>query len=86
MSYYGHAVPSENASLKEIYTFLREALKRVSEEKPFRGPKKYERHPFKYVNKIEDDVSRFNGTEKIFFKDKEIYRLLYHGGCIRVRI
>ena len=86
MSYYGYAVPSENTSLKEIYTFLREALKKVSEEKPFRGPKKYERRPFKYVNNVEGDVSKFNGTEKIFYKDKEIYKLLYHGGCIRDRI
>jgi len=83
MNYYGYIIPSEDVSLKEVYTFLRKASKRVEEEKPFRGPEKYERHPFKYVNKVEGDVSKFNGTEKIFYKEKEIYRLLYHGGYIR---
>ena len=83
MNYYGSAAPSEDFSLKDLYAFLREALKRVSKKKPFRGPEKYERQPFKYVNNVEGYVSRFNGTEKIFYKGKEIYRLLYHGGCTR---
>jgi len=81
MNYYGFAVPSEDFSLKDMYKFLREALKRVSEKKPFRGPEKYEKHQFKYVNNVEGDLSRFNGTERIFHKGKEIYTLLYQGGC-----
>jgi len=80
MNYYGCIIPSEDISAKELYAFLREALKRVREEKPFRGPEEYEENCFKYVNNVEGDVSRFNGTEKIFHKKKEIYKLLYHGG------
>lgn len=86
MNYYGYIILSEGVSSKEVYTFLREALKRVREEKPFRGPEKYERRPFKYVNNAEGDVSKFNGTEKIFCKEKEIYRLFYHGGCIETKL
>jgi len=81
MNYYGCAVSSEELSLKDVYAFLREALKRISEKKPFRGPEKYERQPFKYVNTVEGDVNKFNGTENIFYRGKEIYSLLYHGGC-----
>lgn len=86
MNYYGYTIPWEGVSSKEVYVFLREALKRVGQGRPFRGPEKYERHAFKYVNNTEGDVTKFNGTEKIFYKEKEIYRLLYHGGCIRDRI
>ena len=83
MNYYGYIIPSESISQKEVYEFLRKALKRVSEEKPFRGPEEYEENSFKYVNNVEGDVSRFNGTEKIFYNGKEIYRLLYHVGYTR---
>jgi len=70
MNYYGLASPSKDFSLKDVYAFLREALKRVSEQKPFRGPEKYERQPFKYVNNVEGDVNMFSGTEKIFYREK----------------
>jgi len=80
MNYCGYIVPSEDISLKEVYAFLRESLKRVEEEKPFRGPKKYEKNPFKYANSVQGNISMFNGIEKIFYKGKEVYRLLYHGG------
>jgi len=33
----GHTIPSEGISPKEVYAFLQEVLKRVNEEKPFRG-------------------------------------------------
>jgi hypothetical protein len=83
MNYYGLASPSTGVSLKDVYAFLREALKKVSEQKPFRGPEKYERQPFRYVNDVEGNVTMFSGTEKILYKGKEIYKLLYHGGCAK---
>jgi hypothetical protein len=83
MNYYGYTILLENISQKEVYEFLRKALKMVREEKPFRGPDEYEENSFKYVNNVEGDVSRFNGTERIFYNGKEIYRLLYLGGYIK---
>jgi hypothetical protein len=41
MNYYGYTILSKNVSLKDLYAFLREALKRVDEETPFRGPEKW---------------------------------------------
>jgi hypothetical protein len=58
------------------YAFLRGALKRVGEAKPFRGPEKYEDHMI-YINNVEGDLGRFMGIEKILYKGKEIYKLLY---------
>jgi len=83
MNYYGFTIPLEGIFSKEVYAFLREALKRIKEGKPFRGPEKYEENSFKYVNSVEGNISMFNGTEKIFYKEKEVYRLLYHGGFAR---
>jgi hypothetical protein len=37
MNYYGKIV-SEIIPAKDIYQFLQEALKRVTKDKPFRGP------------------------------------------------
>ena len=82
MNYYGHAISSTDFSLRDLYAFLREALRRVNEKKPFRGPEKYDENIFRYINNVEGDVSQFNGSEKIFYKEIEVYRLLYHGGFI----
>jgi len=83
MNYYGRATSPQDSSLKDLYAFLRDALKRVNEEKPFRGPEKYEKQPFRYVNEVEGNASSFHGTEKIFYMEEEVYKLLYHGGSIR---
>jgi len=86
MNYYGYIIPSEGISQKEVYAFLREALKKVGKEKPFRGPKKYEENSFQYVNSVEGNLGMFNGIEKILYKGKEVYRLLYHGGFTKGEI
>jgi len=80
MNYYGYTIPLEGISSKEVYAFLREALKRANEGKPFRGPEKYEENFFRYVNNVEGDMRMFKGSEEIFYRGKEVYRLLYHGG------
>ena len=82
MNYYGF-VSSRTVSPKEVYGFLREALIRVGEEKPFRGPGNYAQGHFNYVNHVEGTISRFRGTEKILYKGREIYKLFYHGGVIQ---
>jgi hypothetical protein len=82
MNYFGCIVFSEDVSPKEVYKFLREALKRLGEKKPFRGPDKYEENSFKYSDKVEGDVDRFNGIEKIFYEGIEVYTLSYHGGIV----
>jgi hypothetical protein len=82
MNYYGCAIPTKDFSLRDLYTFLRKALKRVDVKSPFRGPEKYEERFFKYANSVKGDISQFNGAETIFYKEVEVYRLLYHGGFI----
>ncbi|MAG19886.1 hypothetical protein CL618_00445 [archaeon] len=67
---------------KEVFGFLKEALKRVSEDIPFRGPKSFEKDEWKYINKVEGDIKRFFGFEKILYKDKEVFSQEYIGGLV----
>ena len=50
---------------------------------PFRGLKYYKERDFEYFNKVEGNITRFSGLERILFKGKEIYRRIYHGGLIK---
>jgi len=81
MNYYGR-ITSEKIPVKQIYQFLQEALKKVTENKPFRGPDNFKQGDFEYFNKIEGNVENFNGEEKIFHKKQLVYQLRYSGGLI----
>lgn len=79
MNYSGEAFEDNK---EEIYSFLKEALKLVTEDIPYRGPKEYAQGEWKYINIPEGDLNKFKGTEFILFKDKKVYELNYHGGLV----
>jgi len=79
MNYYGFILSNEVDS-KAVYEFLRKAMSLVNKEKPFRGPSNLKEEDFEYKNNVEGNISNFKGTERILFKDKEVYRLEYPGG------
>lgn len=81
MNYYGGVI-KKIISEKEIYQFLKEALERVSKESPFRGPAEFKNGFLKYRNKVNGNIKKFEGEEKIYFKRKIIYKLNFHGGLI----
>ena len=81
MNYYGEII-TKIFSAKDIYYFLQEALKRASEDKPFRGPDNFKKADFEYSNKIKGTVKKFQGEEIIFYKEQIVYKLSYHGGLI----
>ena len=82
MNYYG--ATNQNLILTaRIYSFLQRALKLISEDIPFRGPAKFKEGYFEYINEVQGDAKEFVGEEKIFFKGKEVYKLLYHGGFVK---
>ena len=58
-------------------------LNLIPEDKPFRGPKKYNEDSFEYANVFEGEIDNFFGEEIITSKDgKEIYKAKYIGGLI----
>ena len=81
MNYYGKIIRDDVP--EGFIETLREALIKVPEEKPFRGPAEYIRGKYKYRCSNEGDIDFFNGTESIFYEDEEVYRLYFHGGIIR---
>ena len=84
MNYYGEIV-SEIIPAKNIYQFLQEALKKIPDDKPFRGPDSFKKGDFKYINKIEGIVEKFKGEEIIFYKEQIVYKLNYHGGFVAIK-
>jgi len=83
MNYMGGMKEGYQHLAKQTFKFLRRCLKLVDSSMPFRGPKNYQEGDFEYFNKIEGDITRFSGLEKISFKGEEIYRRIYHGGLIK---
>jgi hypothetical protein len=63
--------------------FLKEALKKVGKEKPFRGPEKFINGGFRYECLADGGISFFSGTEYIYYNNKKIYKLKFHGGEIK---
>jgi len=67
---------------KEIYDFLQDALKKIPENKPFRGPSNLKKGNFEYFNQNSGNIQGFVGREHILYKNKKVYKLEYHGGTI----
>ena len=63
--------------------FLKEALLRVPEDKPFRGPGEYTNGDYTYKCSINGDYEWFQGYEIITLKGEQIYECHFHGGLIK---
>jgi hypothetical protein len=83
MNYYGQVLPICSDPMK-VYTFLKEAMKLVSPEYPFRGPALLEKGNLKYENQQYGNLGSIHGTERIFENQEEVYILHYHGGKVIV--
>lgn len=79
MNYFGR-ISSDVVSEKEVYKFFQSAMRKVKEDRPFRGPNNFKSDDFEYIDESTGNINDFTGTEKILFKGQEIYRLNYHGG------
>lgn len=62
MVYYGQ-VDSSISDPSKIYEILIEALSRIPDDYPYRGPKTYEKGKYLYKNKYEGTVDSFSGGE-----------------------
>lgn len=78
MNYVGRVI-GENFS----GDFLKEALKEVPQERPFRGPEIYTKGGYHYHCKVDGGFVWFQGYEEIFYMDEKIYECYFHGGSIR---
>jgi hypothetical protein len=85
MGYAGGVMPSSVASrdLGQVYAFLRAALRRVTPERPYRGPRQWGEGAYIYTDESQGDVERFWGVETITYAEQMIYQLRYSGGLLR---
>lgn len=83
MVYYGAIVKGEVSDI--IYKFLRESLKLMPKNAPYRGPKEYKIGNLKYLNSWNGDIKSYNGCEKIYRGDKQVYSAKYIGGLVDIR-
>ncbi|MBR9689414.1 MAG: XRE family transcriptional regulator [Candidatus Altiarchaeota archaeon] len=80
MNYYGKTL--SNKIPQGLYDFLKEALRNVGEDAPFRGPPEFSKGLFKYVMKVEGDVNQFIGEESIYYDGELVFILKFHGGRV----
>jgi hypothetical protein len=83
MNYYGEVLPTCPDPMK-VYTFLREAMRLVTPDHPFRGPARFEKGELRYENEQHGTLDGFHGMESIFENNEKVYVLHYHGGKITV--
>lgn len=83
MVYYGWV--EEGAETNPIYAILRNALKQMPADYPYRGPKEYSENEYAYTNNWNGEVDRFSGSEQITQNGKVIYKADYMGGLVDQR-
>ncbi len=85
MVYYGR-ISDKNIDKKIVYSFLQNALKLFPEDKPFRGPEKYEEiidgKRLEYKNNWNGEIDYFSGNETISVDGVEVYDAKYSGGLV----
>ena len=82
MNYSGKVV-SKKVVDKDVYSFLRQALKLVKKFNPFRGPAEFSEGEWKYISESIGAVKSFAGLEEIFFKNTKVYELYFNGGLVK---
>lgn len=80
MVYYGQV--KKGVDFGKIYKILQSALRQIPENKPYRGPEKYNENNLEYNNLFEGEVDNFSGTEIIKDNNEIVYQAKYIGGLI----
>ena len=78
MNYAGRVIGNDFSG-----DFLKEALRNVPAERPFRGPARYVNGEYVYSCDVSGDFSWFQGHETISYKESIIYDCYFHGSIIK---
>ena len=80
MNYIGRMLSEED---NQAIGFLTKVLAQVNADMPYRGPAFYQDGKYVYVNSVYGDFNWFQGSEKIYYEDTQVYELVYHGGIVK---
>lgn len=84
MVYYGKVTKGEDPDA--VFEILREALKQMPTEEPFRGPRVLRLNDLIYSNNWEGNIEGYSGKEKIENgAGKIVYQANYRGGLVDQR-
>ncbi len=83
MVYYGLVL--EGVDVNTVYSVLRNALKLMSEDAPYRGPREYKEGEFVYLNNWIGEIDNYSGQEEILHSKKVVYKANYLGGLVDQR-
>lgn len=83
MVYYGYVIQGIDAN--PVYAILRNALRQMPPEAPFRGPKEYRDGDLTYVNSWHGTIEHYSGKEQITMGEKILYKANYRGGLVDQR-
>lgn len=78
MNYTGRVLSDEFSG-----SFLKEVLRLVQKDNPYRGPVIYQRGQYKYHCVINGNFKWFQGYEEIYFNDNKTYECYFHGGEVK---
>jgi hypothetical protein len=79
MNYFGKVL-EETVPASQVYNFLQQALRQAPPDGPCRGPEFFRAGSFTYVDKCHGELDDFTGEEVIYFREQQVYSLIYHGG------
>ena len=85
MSYHGEIFQeywNNPEFIEQTFDFLKLCLRQVIVDRPFRGPKNFQKDSFEYFGNSRGSVSGFMGEVLITFKDRPVYELRYFGGLV----
>lgn len=85
MSYGGGMLPKHHGDVafaKQTFSFLKKALSKVDESRPFRGPVSLIEGDWEYRSSNEGDIKDFSGVEHILYKGEVVFKQYFIGGLI----
>lgn len=83
MSYGGKGMEDDRYGMVDpTFDFLKEALMRVKEDLPYRGPKNFELDGWRYKLNVNGDLACFEGKEKIFKGKDMVFSQVIFGGVV----
>lgn len=74
--------PRDLTLARELYRFLRLALRNLSHDFPVRGPSSIREASFCYQMRFTGDLGTFSGEESVLVGSDEMYSLNFSGGLI----
>lgn len=83
MVYYGLIL--NGIIVNPIYAMLRNALKNMPDDAPFRGPKELKNDKLTYSNTWKGTIEQYSGEENITQGGKIVYKANYRGGLVNQR-